>query len=158
MKVKLQVNGDEYEVDVMPGTSLNEAVRDIIELTGVKRGCDSGGCGMCTLLLDGQPVFSCMTPCWRADGKKVLTVEGLAENQKLHPLQESFVRNSAPQCGYCTSAMLLVAKAFLDSNPNPTMDELRAAMCGVLCRCTGYTPYLEAIMDVAKGPPHTSTT
>jgi len=150
MKVRLNVNEEEYEVDVSPGTSLNDALRDIIGLTGTKRGCDSGGCGMCTLLLDGKPVFSCMTPCWRAEGKHVLTVEGLAKDGKLHPLQESFVRNSAPQCGYCTSAMLLVAKAFLDSNPNPTEDELRAAMCGVLCRCTGYTPYLEAIMEVVK--------
>jgi carbon-monoxide dehydrogenase small subunit len=91
-----------------------------------------------------------MTPCWRAEGKHVLTVEGLAKDGKLHPLQEAFVRNSAPQCGYCTSAMLLVAKAFLDSNPNPTEEELRAAMCGVLCRCTGYSPYLEAIMEVVK--------
>ncbi len=153
MKVKLHINEDEYDVDVSPGTSLSDAVRDIIGLTGVKRGCDSGGCGMCTLLLDGKPVFSCMTPCWRAEGKEILTVEGLAKDGKLHPLQESFIRNSAPQCGYCTSAMLLVAKAFLESNPNPTDDELRAAMCGVLCRCTGYAPYLDAIMEVAKGAP-----
>jgi carbon-monoxide dehydrogenase small subunit len=150
MKVKLHVNEDEYEVEVSPGTSLNDALRDIIGLTGVKRGCDSGGCGMCTLLLDGRPVFSCMTPCWRAEGKHVLTVEGLAKDGKLHPLQEAFVRNSAPQCGYCTSAMLLVAKALLDSNPNPTEEELRSAICGVLCRCTGYSPYIEAIMEAAK--------
>ncbi len=150
MKLNLNVNGETREIEVSPLTSLNDALRETMALTGVKKGCDSGGCGTCTILLDNKPVFSCMTPCWKAEGKQVLTVEGLAGDGKLSRLQESFVENYAPQCGYCTPAMLLVAKAFLDSNPQPTEEEVRHALNGVLCRCTGYTPYLQAIMQVAR--------
>jgi aerobic-type carbon monoxide dehydrogenase small subunit (CoxS/CutS family) len=102
---------------------------------------------MCTVLLDGKVVYSCMTPCWRAEGKNITTVEGLASQSRLHALQESFVRNFAPQCGYCTPAMLLASKSLLDSNPDCTDEELKDALCGVLCRCTGYTPYLKAIKE-----------
>jgi aerobic carbon-monoxide dehydrogenase small subunit len=150
MKTSINVNGETYSIEASPATSLCDAIRETIGLTGVKKGCDSGGCGMCTVLMDDVPVFSCMTPCWRAEKKKVLTVEGLAEKGKLSKLQESFIRNLAPQCGYCTPAMLLVAKALLDSNPYPSEDEVRFALCGVLCRCTGYTPYIHAIMDLAS--------
>ncbi len=151
MKTSINVNGDMYNVEASPGTSLCDVIRETIGLTGVKKGCDSGGCGMCTVLMDDVPVLSCITPCWKAENKKVLTVEGLAEKGKLSKLQESFIRNLAPQCGYCTPAMLLVAKALLDSNPCPSEDEVRFALCGVLCRCTGYIPYIHAIMDLAFG-------
>ncbi len=149
MKTSLNVNGEVHEIETSPATSLCDAIRETVGLTGVKKGCDSGGCGMCTVLIDGSPVFSCMTPCWKAEKKKVLTVEGLGEGGRLSRLQEAFIQNLAPQCGYCTPAMLLVAKALLDSNPYPSEDEVRFALCGVLCRCTGYTPYIHAIMDAA---------
>ena len=150
MRINLNVNNYNYDLEITPSTSLNEALRETIGLTGVKRGCDSGGCGMCTVLLDNKPVFSCMTPSWKAEGCEILTVEGLANNGKLHPLQDSFIRNSAPQCGYCTSAMLLVAKALLDSNPSPSEEQVKKALCGVLCRCTGYIPYIKAVLDAGK--------
>jgi len=149
MKTILNVNGDSYEIEASPGTSLCDVIRERIELTGVKKGCDSGGCGMCTVLLDNNPVYSCMTPFWKAKGKKVLTVEGLARERNLSQLQKSFIRNNAPQCGYCTPAMLLTAKALLDSNPHPTEEEIRNALGGVLCRCTGYNPYVSAIKQAA---------
>ena len=149
MKTILNVNGDPYEVEASPGTSLCDVIRETLGLTGVKKGCDSGGCGMCTVLLDNSPVYACMTPFWKAENKKILTVEGLASNGNLSSLQESFVRNNAPQCGYCTPAMLLVAKALLASETQPTEEEIRYALTGVLCRCTGYTPYVRAIMQSA---------
>ena len=102
---------------------------------------------MCSVILDGQIVYSCMTPCWRGEGKKITTVEGLEAGGKLHPLQESFVKNFASQCGYCTPAMLLSAKAIMDFDLNPTEEELLDALCGVLCRCTGYVSYLRAIKE-----------
>jgi aerobic-type carbon monoxide dehydrogenase small subunit (CoxS/CutS family) len=149
MKTKINVNGDCYEVEASPATSLCDVIRETIGLTGVKKGCDSGGCGMCTVLLDNRPIYSCMTPFWKAKDKKILTVEGLAKEGHLTQLQESFIQNNAPQCGYCTPAMLLTAKALLDSNPHPTEEEVRHALGGVLCRCTGYNPYVSAIMQAA---------
>jgi carbon-monoxide dehydrogenase small subunit len=150
MKTSINVNGETYHVEFSPATSLCDVIRETVGLTGVKKGCDSGGCGMCTVLMDDLPVLSCIMPCWKAEGKKVLTVESLAKNGELSNLQESFIRNLAPQCGYCTPAMLLVAKALLNSNPNPSEDQVRFALCGVLCRCTGYAPYIHAIMDAAS--------
>jgi carbon-monoxide dehydrogenase small subunit len=148
LKLKLNVNDEIYEVDVTPSTSLNEVLRDIIGLTGTKRGCDYGGCGMCTVLIDGEAVFSCMTFAWRASGKNIVTIEGVEKEGKLHPIQQAFVNNMAPQCGYCTPAMVLAAKALLDSNPQPSEEMLRDALSGVLCRCTGYIPYLEAVNEI----------
>jgi len=150
LKIVLEVNGEAREVEVAASTSLADTVREILNLTGTKRGCDSGGCGMCTVILDGKSVYSCMTPAWRADGRKVETVEGLEKGGKLHSLQEAFVRNSAAQCGYCTPGILMAAKALLDSNQDPEEEEIRDALCGVICRCTGYLPYLESIREVAK--------
>jgi len=149
LKIRLNVNGEDREFEATVKTSLNEALHDILSLTSVKRGCDSGGCGMCTVLVDDDPVFSCMTPVWKAEGRRVTTVEGMMEDGQLHPLQDSFIKHSAAQCGYCTSAMLLVAKSLLQHNPNPTNHEIRSALCGVICRCTGYLPYIEAIADAA---------
>ena len=150
MKIKLDINNEIYEVDAPPDSSLSDVLRDQLEFKSVKRGCDSGGCGVCTLLLDNKPVYSCMTPAWRAEGKKILTVEGLQDSEgRLHPLQEAYIKNSAAQCGYCTGAMLLTSKSFLDSNPSPSED-VRDALCGVLCRCTGYGPYLQCLLEVIK--------
>jgi carbon-monoxide dehydrogenase small subunit len=147
MKAILNVNDEIHEVEAEPKSSLADVLRETLGLTGVKRGCDSGGCGMCTVLLEGQVVYSCMTPFWRAESKKITTVEGLAQQEKLHVLQESFVRNFASQCGYCTPAMLMVAKSLMDSNPACTDEQLRDSLCGVLCRCTGYVPYIRAIKE-----------
>lgn len=130
--------------------SLADMIRDVLNLTGTKRGCDTGGCGMCTVLVDDRAVYSCMTPAWRVEGRKVTTVEGLMRNGKLHPLQETFVKNSAAQCGYCTAGILMAAKALLDSNPTPTEEEIRDALSGVICRCTGYLLYLQSIREVAS--------
>jgi aerobic-type carbon monoxide dehydrogenase small subunit (CoxS/CutS family) len=153
LKIKLNVNDEQFEVEVSPSTSLNDVLREELNLTGTKRGCDTGGCGVCTVLLDDKPVYSCMTPAWRAEGKKLRTVEDLSKNGKLDPIQQSFIKHSAAQCGYCTSAMLIVSRAFLDANPNPAEADLRNALCGVICRCTGYQAYVNAVMDVAKRRP-----
>jgi carbon-monoxide dehydrogenase small subunit len=150
MKINIQINGESEEVEVTPAMALAELLRETLGMTGTKRGCDSGGCGMCTVILDGKAVYSCMTPAWRADGGKVQTVEGLARNDLLHPLQDAFVRNSAAQCGYCTSGILMAAKALLDTTPSPTEEEIRDGLCGVLCRCTGYLPYLKSIREVIR--------
>lgn len=141
----LNLNGEQREVEVTAAMSLADLLRDVLELTGTKRGCDTGGCGMCTVLVEGRPVYSCMTPAWRAEGRRVETVEGMAKGDKLHPLQEAFIKNFAAQCGYCTAGILMAAKALLDSNPNPTDAEIRDALSGVICRCTGYLPYIESI-------------
>lgn len=150
MKISVRVNDEERLLDAGAGDSLAEVLRNQLDLTGVKRGCDSGGCGMCTIMLEGKCVYSCMTPFWKAEGKSVMTVEGLQKQGKYNELQESFLRNSAPQCGYCTPAMLLASKALIEnsSDSSPTEEEIRDGLCGVLCRCTGYIPYLDAIREV----------
>ncbi len=136
--------------------SLAEMLRDVLGLTGTKRGCDSGGCGMCTVTLNGLAVYSCMTPAWRAASGKVVSVEGLGQAEELHPLQKAFIGVSAPQCGYCTSGMLMAAKALLDSNPNPSDAEIREGISGVLCRCTGYLPYVEGIRKAVQDAQETN--
>jgi carbon-monoxide dehydrogenase small subunit len=150
MRIILQINGERCEVEVTPATSLAETLRETLGMTGTKRGCDSGGCGMCTVILDGKAVYSCMTPAWRAEERNVQTVEGLESDGMLHPLQNAFVRNSAAQCGYCTPGILMAAKALLDSETSPSDEEIRDALCGVLCRCTGYLQYLRSIREVIK--------
>ena len=152
LSTKFNVNGEDYEADVdSASTSLASVLRDTLGFTGVKRGCDNGGCGVCTVILDGEAVYSCMTLFWQAEGKKITTIEGIhgEDSNELDPLQEAFVRNSAPQCGYCTPAMVLAGKALLDSKEIPSEDEIRDALCGVLCRCTSYTPYIKSILEVA---------
>ncbi len=125
-------------------------LRDKLGLTGTKEGCAAGDCGTCTVILDGEPVNSCMILAFQADGRHVTTVEGLAKDGKLHPLQESFVKHGAVQCGYCTPGMLMSAKALLDKNPNPDRQTIREAMAGNLCRCTGYYKIIEAVEDAAR--------
>jgi aerobic-type carbon monoxide dehydrogenase small subunit (CoxS/CutS family) len=147
----MTLNGEEMTVEVKPSTLLVEVLRDQLELTGTKVACGEGECGACTVLLDGQPVNSCLVPALKAQGREVLTVEGLAPLGELHPLQKAFVEHGAVQCGYCTPGMLMSAKALLDHNPSPTEDEVRLAISGNLCRCTGYAKIVEAILDASTG-------
>jgi carbon-monoxide dehydrogenase small subunit len=147
----MTLNGEEVTVEVKPSTLLVEVLRDQLELTGTKVACGEGECGACTVLLDGQPVNSCLVPALKAQGREVLTVEGLAPLGELHPLQKAFVEHGAVQCGYCTPGMLMSAKALLDHNPNPTEDEVRLAISGNLCRCTGYAKIVEAILNRSTG-------
>lgn len=148
--IKLRVNGKSHEMEIEPRVTLAELLRERLFLTGTKQGCESGVCGACTVILDGKAVKSCLILALKADGKEVLTIEGLASGvKKLHPLQESFIRNGAIQCGYCTPGMILSAKAFLDENPKPNEEDLRAALVGNLCRCTGYVKPIKAILEVS---------
>ncbi len=141
----LRVNGDDYSVAVPPHKTLLEVLREDLLLTGTKHGCEVGECGTCTVLLDGEPVLSCLTLAVDVQGRGITTVEGLAQNGELHPLQVAFAERGAAQCGYCTPGMLLTAKALLDRNPRPTEDEIQEALSGNLCRCTGYLKILEAV-------------
>jgi len=148
--IKIKVNEKEYEIAVETNRTLLDVLREDLNLTGTKEGCSEGDCGACTVLMDGKPVNSCLVLGVEADGSEILTVEGLAEGSKLHPLQESFVENGAIQCGFCTSGMLLSAKALLDKNPKPTESEIRTAISGNLCRCTGYNKIVTAIKKVSS--------
>jgi xanthine dehydrogenase YagT iron-sulfur-binding subunit len=147
--IKLVVNGTEHRAEVEDRWTLVEVLRDHLGLTGTKIGCDRGECGACTVLLDGKPVYSCSQLGVWADGRTVQTVEGLARNEHLHPLQEAFIEHDGPQCGYCTSGQLMSAKALLDHNPHPTADEVRAAMTGNICRCSNYNRYVESVLAAA---------
>jgi aerobic-type carbon monoxide dehydrogenase small subunit (CoxS/CutS family) len=149
--VAVEVNGDLYEREVDARRLLVHFIRDDLELTGTHIGCDTGNCGACTVLYDGQAVKSCMLLAVQADGAKIETVEGLAQDGELHPLQQAFSDHHALQCGYCTPGMLLSAKHLLDNNHEPTETEIRRAIQGNICRCTGYVNIVEAIAAVARG-------
>jgi carbon-monoxide dehydrogenase small subunit len=149
--IQLRVNGELYEVAVHPHWTLLEVLREELDLTGAKKGCDAGDCGGCTVILDGKPVVSCLTLAVEADGRDILTIEGLAQNGQLHPIQNAFVEHGAIQCGFCTPGMIMSAKALLDENPNPTEEEVRQAIAGNLCRCTGYVKIVEAILAASQG-------
>ena len=148
--LELTVNGEHYEVLVEPKTLLIDVLRDQLGLKGAKRGCDSGSCGACTILLNGKPVHSCSILALQANGGEILTIEGLADGPNLHPIQEAFLDHWALQCGFCTPGQIIAAKALLDENPNPTEEEVKTAMNGHICRCTGYNMITEAILDAAK--------
>ncbi|TKJ31474.1 MAG: (2Fe-2S)-binding protein [Chloroflexi bacterium B3_Chlor] len=147
--IHLSVNGDEYDVVVRPNQTLLEVLREDLELTGAKEGCGEGACGTCTVLLEGKPVRSCLTLAVEAQGKQIETVEGLASDGELHPVQKAFIEHGAIQCGFCTPAMILTTKAFLEENPNPSEGEARRAISGVVCRCTGYAKIVAAMMATA---------
>jgi xanthine dehydrogenase YagT iron-sulfur-binding subunit len=149
-KIKLSVNGVDHSIEVEDRWTLVELLRDHLELTGTKIGCDRGECGACTVLVDGTPLYSCSQLAVWMNGRSIQTVEGLAKNGKLDPLQEAFIEHDAPQCGYCTSGQLMIAKALLMKNARPTRDEVRTAMTGNLCRCSNYNHYVEAVM-AARG-------
>lgn len=148
--MEFTVNGEPWTVDVEPHWTLTRVLRDVLGLTGTKEGCGAGECGACTVLMDGKAVDSCLVLALRARGKSILTIEGLSQNGKLHPLQQAFIDHGAVQCGFCTPGMLLSAYALLQSNPTPTQDEIRAAIVGNLCRCTGYIKIFEAIEGAAQ--------
>jgi len=143
--ININVNGNEYEIAVKPNETLLDLLRDELKLTGTKRGCDSGDCGACTVILDGKAVNSCLVLALEADGCKVETIEGLAYDDKLHPIQRAFVEKGAIQCGFCTPGMVMRVKSFLDENPNPSKDEIKKELSGNLCRCTGYQKIFEAV-------------
>jgi len=149
--IQLTVNGELAEVAVDPNRTLLQVLREDLGLTGTKHGCGLGDCGACTVILDGQPVNSCLVLAVQANGSDVLTIEGLAENGKLHPLQQAFVEKGAIQCGFCSPGMILSAKALLDQNPKPTEKDIRMALSGNLCRCTGYQKIVEAVQAAANG-------
>jgi aerobic-type carbon monoxide dehydrogenase small subunit (CoxS/CutS family) len=150
--IALTVNEESYEVIVRPHWTLADVLRDRLALTGTKKGCASGACGCCTVLIDGEPAVSCMTLAIRCAGRRITTIEGLAQNGTLHPLQEAAIEYGAVQCGFCTPGWLLSAKVLLDSNPIPTRDDVRAAISGNLCRCTGYRKIEDAILAAAARP------
>jgi carbon-monoxide dehydrogenase small subunit len=145
------LNGASVDTLVTPAESLLDVLRERLLVTGPKRGCDDGECGSCTVLLDGQPVRACLTLALTVAGRDVLTVEGLAKGTELHPLQKAFHEHGAFQCAFCTSGMLMSAKALLDTNPKPSRDEIRSHMAGNLCRCGSYDEVVEAIQAVAAG-------
>jgi carbon-monoxide dehydrogenase small subunit len=149
-EITLTVNGDDYRVQVECDELLVDVLRDKLGLTGTKKGCSTGDCGACTVLLAGRPVTSCLVLATAAEGKPVDTIEGLARDGQLHPLQEAFVEHGAIQCGYCTPGLLMAAKALLDGNPNPTEEQVRRGIAGNLCRCTGYTKVVEAILAASR--------
>ena len=148
--IQLTVNGEEFEVAVEPNRTLLQVLREDLGFTGTKHGCGLGDCGACTVHLDGKPVNSCLVLTVQANGREVLTIEGLAENGKLHPIQQAFVDHGAIQCGFCSPGMILSAKALLDENPRPTEREIRTAISGNLCRCTGYQKIVEAVQSAAE--------
>lgn len=146
----MKLNGQELTLQVSPDALLLDVLRDQLELTGTKEACGQGECGACTVLLDGEPVTSCLLPALKAHGREVLTVEGLASAGQLHPLQRAFVEHGAVQCGFCTPGMLMSAKALLGRNPHPSEEEIKQAISGNLCRCTGYLKIVEAIKAAAQ--------
>jgi len=148
--IRLTVNDEEEELMTTPNRTLLEVLRNDLNLTGAKEGCGEGACGACTVLVDGQPVYSCLTLAVEVQGKAITTIEGLADGARLHPIQQAFVDHAAIQCGFCSPGMVLVAKALLDENPRPTQQEAREAISGNVCRCTGYAKIVEAMLEAAE--------
>ena len=149
-QIELRVNGQLHQVVVKPQDLLVDVLREQIGLTGTKKGCGTGECGACTVLIDGRPVNACLVIAVRAQNKEILTIEGLGTPDQLHPLQEAFIAHAAVQCGFCAPGMLLAAKALLDKNQFPTETEIRQAISGNLCRCTGYAKIVQAIQSAAQ--------
>lgn len=148
--IKLEVNAQTVEAEVPARQMLSDFLRDDLHLTGTKRGCETGTCGACSVLLDGQLVKSCLSLAVQANGCRVRTVEGLAQRDQLHPLQESFMNCGGLQCGYCTPGFLMASYALLEKNSSPSEEEIRNALSGNLCRCTGYTQIVESVQDAAR--------
>ena len=148
-QVRLTVNGTLYELSVKPWETLIDVLRDHLGLTGTKEGCGLGECGACTVIMDGKAVNSCMVLAAEVEGKQITTIEGLANGDKLHPIQVAFIEHGGLQCGFCTPGMIMSAKVLLDENPNPTEEEIRRGIAGNLCRCTGYSKIIESIASAA---------
>tara|TARA_B100000315_G_scaffold202812_1_gene195618 strand:+ start:83 stop:553 length:471 start_codon:yes stop_codon:yes gene_type:complete len=149
--ITLNVNGATYDIVVEPYRTLVDVLRDDLGLTGTKRGCGRGNCGTCTILVDGKAVNSCLVLALDMVGRSIVTIEGLAQGGSMHPIQEAFVRYGAVQCGYCTPGLIMATKAFLEKNPKPSEEEVRSAISGNICRCTGYAKVIDAILAVAEG-------
>lgn len=146
----LKVNGREVRVEAPPGITLLALLRDYLGLTGSKEGCGKGECGACTVLVDGMAVDACLFPAAKAEGREVTTIEGLARGNELHPLQEAFISEGAVQCGFCTPGMIMSAKALLDHEPHPSREQIKEALSGNLCRCTGYVKIVQAVEKAAE--------
>lgn len=144
-QIRLQVNGFEYDLLIKPHWTLADVLRDELGLTGTKKGCGKGECGACTVIVDGEAILSCLVLAIQTQGKRILTIEGLAQEGKLDVLQDAFVQYGAIQCGYCTPGMIMTARAFLNKNPLPSVEEIKKALSGNLCRCTGYLKIIEAV-------------
>lgn len=150
-EVSLTVNGQRYQLEVEANRTLLQVLREDLDFTGVKCACERGDCGLCTVLIDGEPTKSCLVLAVEADGREVTTIEGLTKEGELTRVQRAFIENGATQCGYCTPAFILAAEALLKRNPNPTEEEAKEAIGGILCRCTGYRQIIDAILDASKG-------
>jgi carbon-monoxide dehydrogenase small subunit len=148
--IHLNINDEEYEVIARPRESLLDVLRNKLQLTGTKIGCNEGDCGACTVIMDGRTVNACLVLAVEAEGRKIMTIEGLAQGPQMHPLQEAFIQFGGFQCGYCTPGMLLSAKALLDENSDPTDEDIRKGISGNLCRCTGYAKIVESIRHASK--------
>jgi len=153
-KIKFRLNGRSYVLDVKPSKTLLEMIREDLKLTGTKEGCGEGECGACTVIMDGKTVNSCIVLAVEADNKEITTIEGIADNGKLHPIQEAFISQGGMQCGFCTPGMIMSAKTLLENNPRPNEQEIREGIAGNFCRCTGYAKIIESISmaaDAIKG-------
>ena len=148
--ITLKINGEVHNVAVEPNQTLLDVLREELALTGSKKGCDSGVCGACTVIIDGKPVLGCMTLAVRCQDREILTIEGLSQNGRLHPLQQAAIDHNAVQCGFCSPGWILTAKALLESTPRPTRADIRRGIAGNICRCTGYKKIEEAIMAAAE--------
>lgn len=149
-EITFNVNGEPYTIAVKSQHTLLDVLREKLGITSPKRGCENGECGACTVLFDGKPINSCMVLAVEAAGHEIETVEGLARDGELHPLQQAFIEHNAVQCGFCTPGVLMSAKGLLDENPHPNEDEIKHALAGNLCRCTGYVRIVDAVLDVAE--------
>jgi carbon-monoxide dehydrogenase small subunit len=149
VEIDLKVNGRNYTLQIAPWRTLLEVLRENLGLVGTKKSCNEGECGACTVIMDGRAVASCLVLAIDAQGREILTIEGLSEGERIHPIQESFLKHGAVQCGFCTPGMVMSAKALLDENPNPTLEEIRRGISGNLCRCTGYQHIIDSIKAVA---------
>lgn len=149
-EIKFVLNGQPYEAIVEPWRTLLELIREELKLTGTKEGCGLGECGACTVIMGGRTINSCLVPAVEADNQEITTIEGLADGERLHPVQEAFVTYSGMQCGFCTPGMILSSKALLDKNPDPTEEEIKEGIAGNFCRCTGYTKIIESVSAAAQ--------
>ena len=148
--ISLNVNGKDYVIEVKPTERLSETLRERLLLTGVKASCNEGECGACTIIMNGKPVASCMVLACQADGNVITTIEGLADGERLHPLQQAFIDEQGFQCGFCTPGMIMSAKVLLDKNPDPTAEEVTSALNGHICRCGSYPTIMNAVMKAAQ--------
>ncbi|OGL42895.1 MAG: (2Fe-2S)-binding protein [Candidatus Schekmanbacteria bacterium GWA2_38_11] len=149
--INLKVNGDIYELAIEPWRTLLEVLRENLGFTGTKKSCGLGTCGACTVIINGSPVLACLTLAFEVEGIDILTIEGISQKGSLHPIQESFIKHGAIQCGHCTPGMIMSAKGLLDKNPHPNKDEIKKALAGNFCRCTGYKKIVEAVEAVSEG-------